>query len=625
MMKKQQIYRFCMAALLCGSLSLPVSAQTEVMAWSNITGVRVDGELMDFESAFAVGTLNGDMEITGKEKQARPRYHRDGNMQETFTGMRGVEFHQRVTDKGKGLVEIAVEVSSDTTLNQGAYYRIALTPENYADAKVRTSGKRVKITSANRELTFNLNKSFKATVEKEDGNTVIYIQLMPSLKKGGKLSCTMELQASGQIDHNDANITLDLGNPGNLFTGFGGNFRLQNPKADPQVIDYCLENLRVAYGRVEFPWRLWHPEEGTDPIAEAESGKLNERVEQSLLMAQRLKAMGMPVILSCWFPPAWAIDGGSESYKRNGGVIAYRLDPEKKEQIYKSMADYLVYAKRHYGVEFSMFSFNESDLGIDVLHTPQEHADFIKEFGAYLAKLNLPTRMLLGDNSDATTFDFILPALNDETTHKYIGAVSFHSWRGCDDATLHKWAGAARALNVPLLVGEGSTDAAAHRYAEIFNESTFALYEINLYVRICAICQPLSILQWQLTSDYSLLWGGGIYGSQGPLHPTQRFFNIKQLASTPADALAIPVDCSKKNVNCAAFGNYARGEYAVHMVNNGAACKAVIQGLPAGVSQCKVWTTNQTDQMTETLVSVVNGKAEVTLPPISFVTLVSVK
>ena len=208
----------------------------------------------------------------------------------------------------------------------------------------------------------------------------------------------------------------------------------------------------MAYGRVEFPWRLWHPEEGTDPIAEAESGKLNERVEQSLLMAQRLKAMGMPVILSCWFPPAWAIDGGPESYKRNGGVIAYRLDPEKKEQIYKSMADYLVYAKRHYGVEFSMFSFNESDLGIDVLHTPQEHADFIKEFGAYLAKLNLPTRMLLGDNSDATTFDFILPALNDETTHKYIGAVSFHSWRGCDDATLHKWAGAARALNVPLLV-----------------------------------------------------------------------------------------------------------------------------------------------------------------------------
>ena len=212
-------------------------------------------------------------------------------------------------------------------------------------------------------------------------------------------------------------------------------------------------------------------------------------------MAKRLKAMGMPVILSCWFPPAWAIDGGPASYARQGGVIAYRLDNRKKEKIYKSMADYLLYARQHYGIEFSMFSFNESDLGIDVLHTPQEHADFIKEFGAYLAGLNLPTRMLLGDNSDATTFDFILPALNNPETHKYIGAVSFHSWRGCDDVTLKKWADAAKAINVPLLVGEGSTDAAAHGYAEIFNESTFALYEINLYTRICAICQPLSILR----------------------------------------------------------------------------------------------------------------------------------
>ena len=75
------------------------------------------------------------------------------------------------------------------------------------------------------------------------------------------LALSMELHASGVIDHSDAEITLDMQNPGSLFAGFGGNFRLQNPAADPKVIDYCLENLRVAYGRVEFPWRLWQPEE----------------------------------------------------------------------------------------------------------------------------------------------------------------------------------------------------------------------------------------------------------------------------------------------------------------------------------------------------------------------------
>lgn len=623
MMKNLRTFQLWAAALLCCALSLPLSAQTEVMAWSNMTGVRVDGELIDFESSLRVGHPKGDMEITGKEKQSRPRYHREGDMQEVTTTLRGVKFHQQVTDRERGLVAISIEAASDTTLNQAAYYCISLTPENYADAKIKTGSRKLTVTSKTRKLEFKFDRSVKTTVEKEAENTVIYIQLMPALKKSASSQLAMELRASGLIDHSDVNIALDMQNPGSLFMGFGGNFRLQNPKADPKVIDYCLENLRVAYGRIELPWRLWHPEEDTDPIAIAQSGGLNKRVEESMLMAKRLKAMGMPVIVSCWFPPAWAIDGDPASYKRNGGVIAYRLNPAKKQKIYQSIAAYMQYAKQHYGIEFSMFSFNESDLGIDVLHTAQEHADFIKEFGAHLAKLNLPTRLLLGDNSDATTFDFILPALNDATTHKYIGAVSFHSWRGCDDATLKKWSDAAKSINVPLLIGEGSTDAAAHNYAEIFNESTFALYEINLYTRICAICQPLSILQWQLTSDYSLLWGDGIYGSQGPLRPTQRFWNMKQLASTPADALAIPVVSSKKHVNCAAFGNLTRGEYALHMVNNGADCNAVISGIPAGVKELKAFVTNTKDSMKETIVKVENGQAKVHLPAISFITLLA--
>lgn len=331
-MKNLRIFQFGIVVLLCGILSLPLSAQTEVMAWSNITGVRVDGELIDFESSLRVGTLKGDMEITGKEKQVRPVFHREGNMQEVTATLRGVKFHQKVTDKGKGLVEISIDALSDTTLNQAAYYCIALSPENYIDAKVRVSGRKLTVTSANRKLEFKFNKSVKATVEKESTGTVVYISLMPILKKAGRTALSMELHASGVIDHSDAEITLDMQNPGSLFAGFGGNFRLQNPAADPKVIDYCLENLRVAYGRVEFPWRLWQPEEESDPIAVAQNGGLNKRVEESLLMAKRLKAMGMPVILSCWLPPAWAIDGGPASYARQGGVIAYRLDNRKRRR-----------------------------------------------------------------------------------------------------------------------------------------------------------------------------------------------------------------------------------------------------------------------------------------------------
>ena len=67
------------------------------------------------------------------------------------------------------------------------------------------------------------------------------------------------------------------------------------------------------------------------------------------------------------------------------------------------------YLKNLYGVETVAFSFNESDLGINVRHTGMEHAEFIKGLGAHMASRGLATKLLLGDNSDATTFDFIIP------------------------------------------------------------------------------------------------------------------------------------------------------------------------------------------------------------------------
>ena len=182
------------------------------------------------------------------------------------------------------------------------------------------------------------------------------------------------------------------------------------------------------------------------------------------------------------------------------------------------LGDYVEHLKDFYGVEAVAFSFNESDLGFNVRHTGKEHAEFIKGMGSHLASRGMATKLLLGDNSDATTFDFIIPAIDDPKTHKYILAVSFHSWSGCDDETLKKWADAARDLNVPLINGDG------------------------------------------------------VFGTDGPLRPKQRYWDLKQLASTPPRAFAIPFTCSKEVVNCAAFGNIAGGEYALHIANNGAEC-----------------------------------------------------
>ncbi|WP_321333798.1 hypothetical protein [uncultured Bacteroides sp.] len=610
-------------------ISTSLCAQTEVMAWGNMTGIRVEGQLMNFESSFRIVKKDWtEVKSTGKEKQAHPRYHRDEASQTVNTIIDNIHFEQVVTDVATGKATVSVSVESDTTLSsKDVYFCLELADKQYADAPIKTDRKSIRIKSTKQQLELQFSSPVKSFIRKEKDASVIYVHLLGRrIRKGEKMRLDFTIHATGEIDHQSAEIVLDAHNSGRLFKGLGGNFRLQNPQIDPAIITYCLDSLRVAYGRVELPWRFWHSRENSNPMAEARAGKLDERVYAAMKMAQRLSAKGIPVIVSCWFPPDWAIKGDPKQYVRRGGVQAYRLDPEKEQKIYQSLTDYLIYLKQEYGVEAAMFSFNESDIGIDVIHTAKEHAAFIKGLGAYMASRGLSTKMLLGDNSDATTFDFILPALNDPETYQYIGAISFHSWRGCDDETLNKWASASRKLNVPLIVAEGSTDAAAHVYPEIFAESTFAFYEINLYTRLCAVCQPLSILQWQLTSDYSVLWGDGVYGSTGPLRPTQRYWNLKQLASTPEGAFAIPVTCNKEEVNCAAFGNIARGEYAIHMVNNGAFREVTIKGLPDCIKKLKVYVTNKEEGMQGNgIVTVEGGVAHLQLQAISFVTLITTK
>jgi hypothetical protein len=294
------------------------------------------------------------------------------------------------------------------------------------------------------------------------------------------------------------------------------------------------------------------------------------------------------------------------------------------DAIYKSIADYIQYLKNKYGVEIKLFSFNESDLGINVRVSAQEHDDFIKGCGAYFAAHGLKTKMLLGDNSDATTYKFIYPAMDDPDARQYIGAISFHSWRGWDTEILQKWADAAAKLNLPLIVGEGSIDAAAWNYPDIFQEQTYALKEINLYTRLLAICQPVSILQWQLTSDYSPLIGGGIFGNNEPLHPGQRFWNLKQLSATPKGLFAMPITCDRPDITAAALGDNNKGIYAVHLVNNGTTRKITLTGLSATVELLRIYTTSKNQDMKENKpINVTNGSAKFKLPATSYVTLIS--
>jgi len=647
----------CAGSKLMTTLDTP-----EVMAWGNLNGIRVGGQLMEFKTSLRVVQSDwAKFTETGKERRGqRHRYSRSGNTQTVFSIVDSLFFKQAVEETGPSFATIAVQCSSrvDTNL-AGIFYCIELSSADYGSGKVqlieaasaaeaelafattqpneqreylRTMAKGARFLAPRRQLVVTCATPAEIIIREDSLKTTfqVYLTIISgSIKPGQIAEQTFTLNASGEVDRNPVELVLDSSRPGQVFDGLGGNFRLQNPKADPSVIQYNLDNMRVAWGRVEMPWQFWHPEENVDPSAAAQAGNLDPRVHAAMEMAQRLAQRGMPVIVSDWYAPAWAIIGDPrDAFRLRPGVPrGYPLNPEKLEKIYQSIGAYLLYLKRQYGVEAYAFSFNESDLGINVRQTAEEHAQFIKGLGAHLAAIGLATKLLLGDTSDAWPIDFIKPALADLEAVKHINAVSFHSWRGCTDERLAQWREAARKLNVPLLVGEGSTDAAAWNYPQIFDEASFAMHEINLYTRICALSQPQSILQWQLTSDYSLLVGGGVFGNdKEPLRPTQRFWNLKQLAATPERAFALPIICNSANVTSAAFGDIARGRYAVHIVNNGATRAATLSGLPASLKELRIYVTDSARGMKEgKRVPVLKGRAQFMLEAASFTTLLNVR
>jgi len=271
-----------------------------------------------------------------------------------------------------------------------------------------------------------------------------------------------------------------------------------------------------------------------------------------------------------------------------------------------------------------LFSFNEPDYGVQVFETPEEHAWYIKMIGQCFAARGLITKMLLGDTGAGTARanKITVPAVKDASIHKYIGAIAFHTYHGCTPVDLMAWAASAKELNIPILVDEGGPNSGEHRYPQNFLDKWFQLTEIDLYVRICRYSQPATIMEWQLTPDYSVLIGEGLYGDHGPLRPTQRFWNLKQLGSTPEGSFSIPVDVDRPNLTAAAYGDILDGLYTVHIVNNGAERKARVEGFPATVKELNVYKTDIARGMEPgEMVPVKDGVAEVVLDADCYTTL----
>jgi O-glycosyl hydrolase len=426
------------------------------------------------------------------------------------------------------------------------------------------------------------------------------------------------LKATCDVDTAPVTLTVNPARTGPAFIGIGGNFRLQSP-ADAAVIAYNLENLRVAWARLEMPLSTWQPTEANDPT----TAPLPDKVRQAMEMGRTLAQKKIPMIISDWSVPSWAAAPAANNGQPGGGGRG-QIAPEKWPAMYKGITSYIAYMKKNFGAEPLLFSFNEADMGINVKLTPEDQRTIIKGLGVSFAAAGLATKMLLGDTGNPTPrpANYIEPTIADPEAMKYVGAVSYHCWTGGPDQIIANWGQVAQKFKLPLYIAEGGTDPASYRTRNVFLEPWYALDEVNLYIRCMALSQPTSILHWQLTDDYSILSGGR---NGQPLQPTQRFFNLKQMNLTPPEAPSLGITSDRPRITAAAYGDAAHG-YAIHLVNTGTTRTVTLTGLPATLTQLYPTITDGTRGM-KTLepVPVSGGAAKFTLEGQSYTTLTSAK
>ncbi len=647
----------------------PAIGQTEVSGWGNLRGIRTNGQLLPFTTA--VGIFSPDFTQLMLSQREGPthttKYSRDDNTVTVGVNLQygrngrgaaprggppigGFNYSIRYTDSAPGACDVQINLTSAAAQTIGGiYYFLTLPGDIFANGAAEFIGapnpenkplpapgpQRDDVTVNCTGIRFSDKK--KTAVEVDfphpldvvvqhahgiDDVRIYFPILIGNTTAGQTATANFTIKISAVINTTPVMITIDPQKLGRTWLGIGGNYRIQTQPLDSLHIQYILDNMRVAYGRVAMPWNIWQPEENSPPplTIDAQTQPTNGRggvmnsIPAAMSMAQTLAQKNIPMIISCWSAPNWAL----ASNDAGRGGRRQRLDPAKLDKICDSIGSYLLYLKKNYGAEPQYFSFNESNIGINVLQTPADHDQAIKKLGAYFQSIGLKTKMLLGDTGDAPPIDFIQIALNDPEAMPYIGAISFHSWRGATDAQYQKWADAATKLGVPLFDAEGGNDAQAWSYPAIFREQWYALDEAAEYVRIMHVCQPAAILQWQLTENYSVL----STDDAGRLHPTQRFYNLKQFNLAPANAVWMSTESSDQRVLAASFLAKEKATYVVHLVNNGAARTVTLNGLPPSLTTMDIYVTDKDRGMAKTgSIALTGGTAKFMLEQQTLTTL----
>jgi len=119
---------------LASASSLTTCAQTIFTPWGNLHGMRIQGELVEFEAGLRVIQPEWSGFSAAVKYLQRPSYTRSANERTVTSRIAGLSFREVLTDTAPGAATLTVE---DELKMSGVYFCLDLPGHEFADATVQ--------------------------------------------------------------------------------------------------------------------------------------------------------------------------------------------------------------------------------------------------------------------------------------------------------------------------------------------------------------------------------------------------------------------------------------------------------------------------------------------------------
>jgi hypothetical protein len=178
------------------------------------------------------------------------------------------------------------------------------------------------------------------------------------------------------------------------------------------------------------------------------------------------------------------------------------------DEAIESIAAWLLTARDTYGVTVHAVSFNETNLGVNILFDdPLVYGELIQRATARFTELGLATKWLQGDASAmGAALPMAQPIWENETLRSSLGPLGLHSWDPTlPDERIRNIGDWANANNFEVWVTEAGFDAQAWETPEVFETWAYALQLARIYNRLYKLGRVSVPFYWQMVDDYRLV------------------------------------------------------------------------------------------------------------------------